>query len=197
MKHMVREGVTTTNPERDYTVKVDADNLPAGQTLWYQFDVDGVMSKVGRTRTLPDGSVEAAKFAVVSCSNFPYGYFHAYREIANRDDLDAVIHLGDYIYEYGLGEYATERAETLGRVPDPPTELITLDDYRRRHAQYKADEDSIAIHARHPLIAIWDDHEICNDSWRRGALNHQEDEGEWASRRDAAFRPIWNGCPYG
>ena len=119
MKHPVREGVANTNAERDFTVKVDADNLPAGQTLWYQFDVDGATSPVGRTRTLPDGSVDAAKFAVVSCSNFPYGYFHVYREIANRDDLDAVIHLGDYIYEYGVGEYATERAEALGRVPDP------------------------------------------------------------------------------
>ncbi len=195
MKHPVREGVANTNAERDFTVKVDADNLPAGQTLWYQFDVDGVRSPVGRTRTLPDGSVDAAKFAVVSCSNFPYGYFHAYREIAKRNDLDAVIHLGDYIYEYGVGEYATERAETLGRVPDPPTELLTLDDYRRRHAQYKADEDSIAMHAHHPLIAIWDDHEICNDSWRAGALNHQEDEGEWASRRDAAIQAYLEWMP--
>ncbi|MCH7980429.1 MAG: alkaline phosphatase D family protein [Proteobacteria bacterium] len=195
MTQLVREGVANTNAERDYTVKVDADRLPAGQYLWYQFKVDGVTSPVGRTRTLPVGSVNAAKFAVVSCSNFPYGYFHAYREIANRDDLDAVIHLGDYIYEYGLGEYATERAETLGRVPEPPTELLTLDDYRRRHAQYKADEDSIAMHARHPLIAIWDDHEICNDGWRAGALNHQEDEGSWESRRDAAIQAYLEWMP--
>ena len=195
MKHLVREGVSNTSAERDYTVKVDADNLPAGQTLWYQFEADGVTSPVGRTRTLPVGSVDGAKFAVVSCSNFPYGYFHAYREIANRDDLDVVIHLGDYIYEYGVGEYATERAETLGRVPDPPTELLTLDDYRRRHAQYKADEDSIAMHTRHPLIAIWDDHEICNDSWRGGALNHQKEEGSWESRRDAAIQAYLEWMP--
>ena len=121
MHAVVNEGVTHTGAERDYTVKVDADKLPAGQTLWFRFDVDRVTSPVGRTRTLAQGSLYAAKFAVVSCANHPYGYFHAYREIANRGDLDAVIHLGDYIYEYGMGEYATQKAEELGRVPEPST----------------------------------------------------------------------------
>jgi len=195
MRSIVAAGVTHTGAERDYTVKVDADNLPAGQTLWFQFDVDGVSSPIGRTRTLANGALEAAKFAVVSCSNHPYGYFHAYREIANRDDLDAVIHLGDYIYEYGMGEYATQKAEELGRIPEPPTEAITLDDFRRRHAQYKSDADSLAMHARHPLIAIWDDHEVGNDSWRGGALNHQEDEGRWANRRDGAVQAYLEWMP--
>ncbi len=134
-------------------------NLRPGQTYYYRFSLYGDASPVGRTRTLPEGEVASASLAVVSCSNFPYGYFHAYREIANRDDLDAVVHLGDYIYEYGAGEYGTEYAEALGRVPEPAHELISLDDYRLRHAQYKADPDAQAMHAAHPFIAIWDDHE--------------------------------------
>lgn len=195
MRAVVNEGVTHTGAERDYTVKVDADKLPAGQTFWFRFDVDGVRSPIGRTRTPAKGSLDAAKFAVVSCANYPYGYFHAYREIANRDDFDAVIHLGDFIYEYGMGEYATQKAEELGRVPEPTTEAITLDDYRRRHAQYKSDTDSLAMHARHPLIAVWDDHEVSNNCWRAGSLNHQEEEGSWANRRDGAVQAYLEWMP--
>ena len=195
MQSVINEGIVTTSDDRDFTVKVDAEQLPSGQTLWYQFDVDGVTSPVGQSKTLPKGSVEAAKFAVVSCANHPYGFFHVYREIANRDDLDAVVHLGDYIYEYGLSEYATEKAEELGRLPDPETEVITLEDFRRRHAQYKADADSMAMHARHPLIAIWDDHEVGNDSWRGGSENHQPEEGRWEDRRDAAVQAYLEWMP--
>jgi alkaline phosphatase D len=195
MQSVVNEGAVFTGPERDYTVKLDAANLPSGQTLWFQFEVDGVKSPLGRTKTAAAGSPDAAKFAVVSCANHPYGYFHAYREIAGRDDLDAVIHLGDYIYEYGMGGYATEKAEELGRLPEPRSEAVTLEDYRRRHAQYKSDADSLAMHAQHPLIAVWDDHEIGNDSWRGGAENHQEDEGRWASRRDAAIQAYLEWMP--
>ncbi len=189
MREPIASGTVTTGPDRDYTVKVDATGLPAGERLYYRFTANGTDSLVGRTKTLATGRLEGAAFAVVSCSNYPYGYFHAYREIGNRDDLDAVIHLGDYIYEYGIGEYATEYAEALGRVPDPPHEVITLDDYRRRHAQYKADPDSIAMHSSHPLIAVWDDHELTNDAWRDGAQNHQpEEEGSWPARRDVAIQ---------
>ncbi|MDH3716300.1 MAG: alkaline phosphatase D family protein, partial [Gammaproteobacteria bacterium] len=166
MQNVVAAGVAATNAERDYTVKVDVGNLPSGARLHYRFEVGDSVSPVGATRTLPAGSMDAARFAVVSCSNYPYGYFYAYREIARRDDIEAVIHLGDYIYEYGMGEYATERAEDLDRVPDPPTELHTLSDYRRRYAQYRSDPDLQAMHAAHPVIAVWDDHEIANDGWR-------------------------------
>jgi len=169
--------------------------LPSGAQLYYQFSVEGVESPVGKSRTLPSGDVGEARFAVVSCASYPTGYFHVYREIANRDDIDAVLHLGDYIYEYGMGGYATEHAEELNRVPDPPNELMTLSDYRRRHAQYKADPDSQAMHAAHPVIAIWDDHEIANDAWRDGAENHNEDEGGWAARRDAAIRAYFEWMP--
>ena len=195
MQDVLKRGRAETGSERDYTVKVDVRGLPAGRTLYYQFETDNVRSPVGRTKTLPKGAVSSARFAVVSCSNHPAGYFHAYREIAKQDDLDAVLHLGDYIYEYGQGGYATEYAEQLGRVPEPAGEIVSLDDYRKRHAQYRADVDSCAMLEKHPLIAIWDDHEFTNDAWRDGAQNHQQDEGEWPVRRDAALQAYFEWMP--
>ncbi|MEX0977048.1 MAG: alkaline phosphatase D family protein [Woeseia sp.] len=195
MTDVVAAGMARTDESRDFTVKVDATGLPSGRTVYYRFDVDGHFSPVGRTRTLPTGDLRLAKFAVVSCSNHPAGYFHAYREIAQQDDIDAVLHLGDYIYEYGMGGYATDRAGALGRIPDPATECLTLTDYRRRHAQYKQDADSRAMLAAHPLIAVWDDHETANDAWRDGAQNHQPDEGKWTARRDAAMQAWFEWMP--
>lgn len=195
MRDVVRHGEAWASDAHDYTVKVEARRLKAGRTYYYRFSVYGAVSEVGRTKTLPRGHVSRARFAVVSCSNHPYGFFHAYREIAAQDDLDAVIHLGDYIYEYGLGEYATEMAQTLGRIPEPLTELRSLADYRLRHAQYKADADSRAMHARHPLISVWDDHELVNDTWRTGALEHGEDDGDFATRIDAAVRAYFEWMP--
>jgi alkaline phosphatase D len=195
MKQRVRHGVAWTDAWSDYTVKADVRGLPPGSAFYYRFEIDGVQSPVGRSRTLPAGAVASARFAVVSCSNHPAGYFNVYRDIAAQDELDAVIHLGDYIYEYGMGQYATEHAERIGRIPEPAGELTSLADYRRRHAQYKADPDSFAMHSRHPLIAVWDDHEIANDAWRGGAENHQQDEGRWAERRDAAIRAWFEWMP--
>lgn len=188
LSDIVAKGSTWAAETSDYTVKVDATGLPAGRTLYFSFECDGVASPVGQTKTLPTGATRRAKLAVVSCSNYPYGYFHAYRAIAKRDDLDAVVHLGDYLYEYGLGEYATEHAERLDRVPEPREAIVTLEDYRRRHAQYKADPDSKAMHGRHPLIAVWDDHELANDAWQGGAQNHSAEQGDWGKRRDAAIQ---------
>ncbi len=195
MTTVLHEGIVEAGSATDYTVKVDVRGLPEGSRLYYQFIAGDVESPVGKSRTLPSGHVQEARFAVVSCSSYPTGYFHVYREIANRDDLDAVLHLGDYIYEYGTGEYATEYAQELNRVPDPPGELMTLSDYRRRHAQYKADPDSQAMHAAHPVIAVWDDHEIANDAWHGGAENHNDDDGGWAARRDAAIRAYFEWMP--
>jgi alkaline phosphatase D len=199
MTDVVASGTTKTDADRDYTVKVDARGLPSGALLYYRFAIGDNVSPVGRTRTLPAGTVDTARFAVVSCSNHPYGFFNAYRDIAEHDDIDAVIHLGDYIYEYGLGQYATERAEELGRLPDPPTELLSLSDYRRRYAQYRSDADLKAAHAAHPMIAVWDDHEIANDAWRDGAENHGNgkdvDEGAWETRRETAIRAWFEWQP--
>lgn len=183
-------GTTKTNPGRDYTVKVDAIGLPAGTTCYYRFTAEGVDSPVGRTRTLPVGDVDRLRIAVVSCSNHAYGYFNAYARIAERADLDLVLHLGDYLYEYGAGQYGT------ARTPEPATEMLTLADYRQRHAQYKRDVDAQAMHRQHPMVAIWDDHEIANDSWQGGAENHSPaTEGDWAARVAAGLQAYYEWMP--
>ena len=192
---LVARGRVTTGPERDYTVKVDATGLEPGTTYYYGFEVAGETSPTGRTRTLPAGALETASFAVVSCSNYPYGFFNVYRDIAEQESLDAVIHLGDYIYEYGASGYATEYAEALGRVPEPPVEIVTLADYRARHAQYKSDPDSQTMLAQLPLIAVWDDHEITNDAWRDGAENHQDEEGDYLERVRVAVQAYFEWMP--
>lgn len=188
MRDVVRKGRFRTGADRDYTVKVDVDGLPAGTTLYYQFTARGVASPVGRGKTLPVGETASATLAVMSCSNYASGYFHAYRDVARDSDIDAVLHLGDYIYEHGMGGYATGFAEALGRVPEPPHEIVSLDDYRARYAQYRTDPDLQAMHANHACIAVWDDHEFTNDAWRDGAQNHQPDEGGWPERRDTAIQ---------
>lgn len=160
---------------RDWTVKVDFSGLAAGKRYYYRFEALGQTSPVGRTQTAADDPTQI-RFAVVSCSNFPNGYFNAYRFIAERDDLDMVLHLGDYLYEYGGGEG--------DRTHEPPREILTLEDYRVRHAQYKGDADLAAAHAAHPWITVWDDHESTNNSRRDSAENHTEgDEGVWAIRK--------------
>ena len=190
MSQVVQRGTAKTNPARDYTVKVDAAGLQPGTTYYYRFKVDGQDSPVGRTRTLPVGAVQRLRLAVVSCSNHAYGYFNAYRRVAERADLDAVVHLGDYLYEYGPNQYGS------ARTPEPPNEMVTLGDYRLRHAQYKRDADLQAVHQQHPMICIWDDHEITNDSWQGGAQNHSEgSEGTWASRVQVGLQAYYEWMP--
>lgn len=190
------EGEAMTGPAADYTVKAAPKGLKPGQTYFYRFSVGRELSPVGRTKTLPEGALAQARFAIVSCSNYPFGYFNVYDQVARRDDFDAVLHLGDYIYEYGPDGYGGESGEKLGRPHDPPHELVTLADYRRRHAQYKADPASQAMHAAHPMIAIWDDHETANNSWAGGAENHDpEKEGDWEARKRAALQAYYEWMP--
>ena len=190
LSQVVQRGSTKTNPGRDYTVKIDALGLKPGTTYYYRFSCEGVDSPVGRTKTLPTTGVGSLRMAVVSCSNHAYGYFNAYARIAARADLDLVMHLGDYIYEYGAGQYGT------ARTPEPAHEIVTLDDYRQRHAQYKRDADSQAMHRQHPLIAIWDDHETANNAFKTGAENHQPaTEGAWAARVAAALQAYYEWMP--
>ncbi|EJE4694615.1 alkaline phosphatase D family protein [Vibrio parahaemolyticus] len=187
--NVVQSGVFTTDTGRDFTVKVDVQNLNANSQYYYRFIVGEMMSEVGQTQTLPEDGVEKASMAVVSCANYPAGYFHVYREILNQHEqspFNVVLHLGDYIYEYGAGGYASEDAAALGREPSKGAECITLDDYRKRYAQYRQDADLQALHAKLPMIAVWDDHELANDTWKNGAENHQDDEGSFIDRRAAA-----------
>ena len=188
-------GVSTTNESRDYCVKIIADNLLPGQEYFYRFSAGEAASPIGHTRTLPEGDVEELRFAVVSCANWQHGYFNTYDAIAKRAQtkpFDALIHLGDYYYEYGV----LETPRMADRTHLPPHEIIKLEDYRQRHAQYRSDNALQSATAAMPLIAVWDDHETSNDSWQRGAQNHQsETEGDWDARRQAALRAYYEWMP--
>ncbi|MFT5889046.1 MAG: alkaline phosphatase D [Zhongshania sp.] len=182
-----------TGPERDYTVKFDAAGLLSEQRYWYRFSVGGQVSPVGRALTLPMPGqyAERLRYAVCSCSSYPHGYFSVYRMIANRSDLDFVLHLGDYIYEYGQDEYG----DNAGRLLDPSHEIVVLDDYRRRYALYRQDSDLQAAHQRHPFITVWDDHETTDNSYKDGANNHNEGEGEWSARKAQAIQAYFEWMP--
>ncbi len=176
-ENRVAAGFFATDAERDFTVKMDVDGLEPGTTYYYRFKAVGRTSAVGRTRTAPAGSVDRLRFGVVSCSSYPHGYFHGYRELAGRLDLDVILHLGDYIYEFPTLTYGNVRPS------EPETEILSLDDYRTRYKQYRRDADLQAIHHQFPMIAIWDDHESTDNSYKDGANNHQPDEGDWTERK--------------
>lgn len=167
--------------------KLLADGLTPGAPVFYRFRFREHVSPVGTAKTLPEGGVDAFRIAAFACCNYPAGFFNAYRHAAERGDVDLAVHLGDYLYEYGAGGYATEDSERLSRVPDPGHELLTYDDYARRHAQYSSDPDLQALKAAVPMLLIWDDHETANNAWEGGAENHQDGEGSWVQRRDAAL----------
>lgn len=192
MKQLLQEGSLMVTPESDFTAKVDVAGLQAGRHYYYQFEALGVQSVIGRTKTSPEGEVEKLRFAVVSCSNYQAGYFNNYGNIGRREDLDAVIHLGDYIYEYPDGAYGDSSLIASGaRAIEPKTELLKLEDYRARYATYRRDSDLKLAHQMHPFITVWDDHETANDAYKDGAQNHQEGEGPWMSRREIA-RQVYN-----
>lgn len=180
----------------DFTVKVDATGLAANRNYYYRFACRGMTSPTGRTKTLPTGTVTRARFAVFSCTNYPAGFFNVYGDAARFDDIDAALHLGDYIYEYAASGYASQDAAALGRVSLPANEIITLTDYRRRYQQYRTDPDLQAVHARLPFITVWDDHELSNDTWTGGAENHDPaTEGLWAARRMMAIQAYHEWMP--
>ncbi len=192
-----KSGSGVTGPERDYTVKVDVGGLDPGRTYIFSFQAEGVTSPAGRTRTLPAGPTKDVVIATVSCALYPNGYFNAYKAIADLDRVDLVVHLGDYIYEYGgPGSYGMDSAVAGERPHDPPHECVTLDDYRRRHAQYKTDPGLQAAHERAPWIVAWDDHETANDSYKDGAEDHQPaTEGDWSTRKAVALKAYYEWMP--
>jgi len=193
---ILARGDLVTGPDQDYTAKVDVTGLQPGSIYFYRFLLGAQVSPVGRTKTLPVGSVGQVRLAALSCSNFPAGYFNVCAEVAKRDDIDVALHLGDYIYEYGLIGYASQLAFAIDRESKPPHEILTLDDYRRRHAQYRSDADLRAMHAKMPVIAVWDDHDLADNAWSGGAANHDEaTEGSFTARRAAAVQAYHEWLP--
>lgn len=203
---VVTDGAAWVSEQSDYTLKVDAAGLQPNTQYYYRFRVGDMMSAVGIAKTLPIADVSQVKLAVFSCANYPAGFFHAYAEAAKRDDLDAVLHLGDYIYEYGRTvvnkdgiiepAYASADAQRLGRQVEPAHEILTLTDYRTRYAQYRSDPDLQALHQKAAFICVWDDHEIANDTWQNGAENHDPvTEGDFALRKQAAIQAYVEWMP--
>lgn len=190
-KTITRSDTTSALPAKDYTVKIDVVGLKANSYYFYRFRALDAVSMIGRTKTLPSESVDSIKLAVTSCSNWEFGFFNAYAAIAERE-VDAVIHLGDYIYEYGTGVYANKNSK---RKNLPSHEVVTLTDYRTRYSQYHLDNGLRKMRQRHPLIAIWDDHEFANDVYQAGAQNHQEEEGDFNARKAAASQAYYEWIP--
>ncbi len=192
MKNIVQKGKYNTLPERDYTVKIDVKNLKPGKTYYYQFSAFNKKSQVGITKTLPaDYQTENFNAVFFTGSNFNAGYFNAYRLICQRNDIDAVFHLGDYFYEYGTNTYGNNPNRAL--MPD--YEVITLQDYRTRLSHYRLDPDLREAHRKYCWYIIWDDHESANNSWKDGAENHQSDEGDWQKRLSAAQKAYFEWMP--
>ncbi len=202
--NLIRTGNTTTNYKRDFTVKVDAVGLAAGTDYYFRFICNGTVSAVAKTRTLPEGDVAQAKFAVVSCANYHCGYFNVYKEIAKQNDLDAVLHLGDYIYEYGDSHSNaakfTKESGGVERKTGLDGPCITLADYRSRYALHHLEPELQEAHHKVPFIAVWDDHELANDVYLGGTTNydengHSDELGEWAPRRAAALQTYFEWIP--
>jgi len=194
---LVASGIVDAKQSQDFTVKVDVAGLTPATKYYYRFRSANKVSDLGYTRTLPKENVSQVTFGVFSCSNYPGGFFTPYAEAAKQDDIDFVLHLGDYIYEYDGKGYATEHAEEMGRTlaKDNDTELFSLEDYRKRYALYRTDTGLLALHQRKPFIVVWDDHEIANDTYIDGAENHQEDEGDFYARRAAAVQAYYEWLP--
>lgn len=194
-RNVVADGVKRSSAKDDHTIKLDVSGLKPNTEYYYRFKMKGKRSEVGRMKTAPAPSqtVEELLFGVTSCANYQGGFFSAYRYMAERRDMDFVLHLGDYIYEYEAGKYGP--GPEIGRGHLPEHEIVTLEDYRIRHAQYKTDPDLRALHTVAPFITIWDDHEVTNDSYKDGAENHQEEEGDYIERRDGAYKAYFEWMP--
>jgi alkaline phosphatase D len=187
--NIIRQDSTTTDDTKDYTVKVDVTGLQPGTYYYYQFEFGGLKSLTGRTKTVPVGDNSHLRFAVVSCADYENGYYNAYASITPRNDIDAVIHLGDYIYEYGAD--VNEVRQHI-----PTHEILTLEDYRARYSHYRLDNDLMRLHQQYPFITIWDDHETANDSWEHGADNHTPaTEGDWEVRKANGKQAYFNWMP--
>lgn len=192
---LVSSGSTLTDVNRDFTLKIDVQKLQPGKTYYYRFFTENNVSSIGITQTLPEAPIDKVKFAVLSCANYSAGYFNVYASVSKQANLNAVLHLGDYIYEYGRGEYASEHAQQLNRQVLPVGELQSLSDYRTRYGQYRTDKQLQHLHAQLPFICIWDDHEVADNRWQNGANNHHDSEGDFFQRKLAAMQAYFEWLP--
>lgn len=188
-------GEALASARNDYCVKVDARGLSPGRRYFYRFLSAAGPSPTGRTLTAPSAGAERLNVALFSCANLAWGYFHAYGDAAAHEDIDLVLHVGDYIYELERGAYPSEADAIAGRVIEPPRETIGLSDYSQRYASYHADPDLLELRRLKPICAVWDDHEIADNAWRGGALNHQSNEGVFADRAAAAAKAYFDWLP--
>ncbi len=189
LSEVVFEGTLTTTAARDFTVHVEVDGLTPGTRYHYGFRAKRQSSPVGRTKTLPEGPVASMKVAFFCCSSFAHGAFHPYAKLAEDPSIDLVVHLGDYIYEFASGAYGRARKY------DPPHACVSLDDYRRRHRQYKADPTLAEAHRLFPWVVLWDDHDFANNAFPGGAEGHREEHGDWVARREAARQAFMEYVP--
>jgi alkaline phosphatase D len=197
-QHIVTSGNITTDSTKDYTVKIDVTGLSAGTTYYYYFHAIGRNSLIGRTKTIPAGDNinSHLRFVVVTCNNYEGGFFNAYSKISERNDVDAVIHLGDYIYEYEPGGYRNVSLGTQRNNLKPTHEILNVSDYRTRYSLYRLDEDLQKAHQQHPFISIWDDHEFANDAYDTGAENHTPGaEGDWETRKAIGKKVYFEWMP--
>ncbi len=199
--NVVNSGTVVTDSSSDYTVKVDVTSLNPNTWYYYHFQVDTVYSITGRTRTIPVGNVDSLRFAVFSCSDFQTGYFNAYKDISMRNDIDALMHLGDWYYEYAAG--GSDYQGDTNRLHPLNHDALSKGDYRLWESQYKLEPSLRNMLQQYPIIQIWDDHEIADNSWYGGANNHNPaTQGSWFVRKHNAktayfewnpIRPIATG----
>ncbi|MBK8657561.1 MAG: alkaline phosphatase D family protein [Bacteroidetes bacterium] len=193
-QQLINYGSANALSQNDYCVKVDVCGLQPGTFYYYMFHAMGQNSITGRTKTAPSkiADNDSVRFAVVSCADYENGYFNAYESISNKNNVDAVVHLGDYIYEYETGGISINNP---GRSYEPLTEVISLADYRIRHSHYKLDPQLRRIHQLFPFITVWDDHETCNDAYRDGGDNHQANEGPYSVRKSNSTSSYFTWMP--
>lgn len=189
-------GEAQASPANDYCAKVDVRGLSPGRRYFYRFLSGAGPSFTGLTRTAPARGGEALKIALFSCANFAYGYFHAYGHAARRDDIDLVLHVGDYIYEIQRGAYPSASETVPGRTIEPYNELVSLSDYYQRYQTYHTDADLLELRRVKPISVVWDDHELVNDASREGSRDHQyPTEGMYADRIAAAAKAYFDWMP--
>jgi alkaline phosphatase D len=199
-RRRVRRGQTRTGAALGHSVHVDVRGLEEGQDYWFRFRAGGHLSTAARTRTAPGRHSKPAdlRMAIANCQDFQNGYWPAFEALAD-EDLDVVVHLGDYIYEYDAKSAFPDRLHSATQTPGLD-QLVTLADYRARHAQYKGDPALQAAHARAPWIVTWDDHEVENNY--AGLIDEIDDTGAkrqsikaMAAQRAAAYQAYYEHMP--